>query len=280
MFLFHYTDKQARNAICNENQLRLTLSSKSRNDFTDTTYVKQVVKEMKEENIERNKFIEFALSVMDSVLNPIGDIDILTNNIFIYCLVETEDDHLANEYGKYKITFNKKKLIRCFKNLRDTRKYYKHFIYQNVIYDIEEQKRQLRAFLKEYEDKYKNTLKTRLPVFLDSGGNFASTPCTDYSGFTRLLLLELDNWNEIKNITIDNPKMIQQNNMLTNLANEFYKIAPFIKNPKFIKEREFRFAFYREKNKYGYVDIVDDKYFIVNLSADCIIGNSFIESKI
>lgn len=247
--IYHYTKEDGMIGMCNKNELWVSKASLSKNDREDSQYIKKILLELSQEYISENNFFIKALEVMQSVLNPVGEEfkeDYLLNNVYMFCVNEIEnDDKMKVEYGPKKIIFLKEKCINNFEQLKNKKNLYTEFRYGEVIYDSNKHKHMLITIIKNIEqmyyqldhDKFENHFS---PIL-------ASTPTNDISGNTFLLYRNKNTWKSTRELEFE--KMARQGKMWTFLTNEFYRVAPFIKNPEYKTEKEFRFAFYRSKTR-------------------------------
>ena len=106
----------------------------------------------------------------------------------------------------------------------------------------------------------------------------ASTPCNDYSGISGNTI-DFNNKNEWyyrKWDSISEKEKSIIGDMWVYLANEFYYLSSFIKNPDFKKEKEYRFAFMRNQGVYSYTTPNSSFCIEVKINPDCIIHNEYI----
>jgi len=277
--IYHYTNLPGKLGIYDKNILWLKLTSKSRNDIEDTLYIKNIMKKIQQEYAGDNIYIKHAMRVMNSVLNPVGEdkeYDFLKNNVFMFCAFGLEDDTAGrNLYDDttevFRLSFGKQKLIDCFKENPIHDLCYDYCLSNNVIYSEKLQRKNILSILLKYENIYKNILKNYIDmVCILDNPNQASTPTSDISGFNPLLLLRSNKWIEERN-QAGSKEFTRQNTMWVNLANEFYDIAPFIKNPEFIDEKEFRFSFYRKSKTKKYTQLNDHYCIEVKINSECLI---------
>lgn len=277
--LYHYTNLSGKLGIYDRNILWLKLTSKSRNDIGDTLYIKKVVKQIQQEYVGDSTYTKHAIRVMNSVLNPVGEdkeYEFLRNNVFMFCAFGLKDDAAGRSLHDdttevFRISFDKQKLIYCLNKNAAHDLYYDYCLSNNVVYSEKHQKENVLSILRKYENEYKNLLENNIDIvcILDNP-NQASTPTNDTSGFDPLLSLRNNKWIEIKN-KIGSKEFTRQNMMWVQLANEFYDIAPFIKNPDFIDEKEFRFSFYRKSKTKKYIPLNDFYCIEVKINRECLI---------
>lgn len=161
--LFHYTETKARYGICNNYTIWLKLTSESRNDKKDTTYIRKILTEVVKDCKNDNAYSKKALEVMNSVLAPKGDEkkhSFIEKNIYMFCVMENRDDvagrNLFNpDSDVYRIEFDKNKLIECFEQRKNDATYYGYFIHKNVIYDYSIQNKEILDLVKMYEYSYR-----------------------------------------------------------------------------------------------------------------------------
>ena len=254
--LYHYTDKDARDGICDNNELWFKLTSKSRNDTRDTTYIREVLKIAAEKYQDNNYFYRQAFKVMNSVLNPVAPEHLrcyIEQNIFMFCTMKIQNDQYGREfYNKdtdvFRIEFDKYALIEYFKNQMPLIDDYGLFLFGDMIYDETEQLDKIMEIIKRYENDYKSFNNNRFydPVFLNTS-IIAATPCNDYSGISgyQPSIDGLGNWCLKSWENMEYNEKFFLNKLWISLANDFYKISTFIKDPAYEeKESEYRIAFY------------------------------------
>ncbi|BAF60375.1 hypothetical protein PTH_2194 [Pelotomaculum thermopropionicum SI] len=277
--LYHYTDLSGKLGIYDNNTLWLKLTSKSRNDVEDTLYIKKIVKKIQQEYDCDSTYIKRAIKVMDDVLNPIGKdkkYEFLKNNVFMFCTFGIRDDVAGrclydDATEVFRISFDKKKLISCLKKIADQGLYYDYFLCDNVVYSEKHLKENILSILHKYENEYKKILEKNINnVCIIDDPYLASTPSSCTSGWRSLLLIENGIWIETNNEK-GTKEFVRQNEMWVQLANDFYNIAPFIKNPDFINEREFRFSFYRKSKKKEYTQLNKNYCIEVKINRECLI---------
>lgn len=276
--LYHYTDNNGLYGIYHNRELWASLTSSSRNDSFDTTYIKQVVLELANEVGKENLFTWQALQVIHSVLNPRGSEllrDFLLHNVFYFCVDEVENDsEMSGEFGKKKIKFDSSSLLQCFKKRKEEGRYFADFEYGPVIYDVSEQKSKIMGIINNSELKYIYSLENDRSL-QDYPTIIASTPQYDYSGNHFILYRENGQWK--KRLEYDLNEIYSQSTMWTYFANEFYRIAPFLKNPDYSHEKEHRFAFYREKDNTDYDPLKHNRFIVLPFSEECLLGYDELE---
>lgn len=252
--LFHYTQEEARNGICNNNTLWFKLTSKSRNDIKDTIYIREILKKamIKYEGV--NYFYEQAYKIMNSVLNPLppeNDNCFIEKNIFMFCAMKYKNDEdgksfFNNNKDVYRIEFNKNDLVKFFKDLNQQIEKIGLFLFGEVIYDENLQIKAINDIITKYEEEYKSICVEEGPpaIFIDT--IVSSTPCNDFSGISgnQPSLNCFIEWYPKPWEEMSEDEKMQLDKLWISLANEFYKLSTFIKDPSFEeKEHEFRIAF-------------------------------------
>lgn len=276
--IYHYTDLGGKVGIYDNKTLRIKLTSASRNDEEDTTYIKSIVKELYEERKRYDEFTAYFLHMMNSVLNPKGkekEKDFLNNNVFMFCVMENQNDYGGrslhyNDTDVYRIEFDRIELTKAFERYRKSDMYF-DFEKANVIYHKDKQREYLLSIIKKF-----------IPLdYIPTINNYvAATPTTDYSFLDIGLFIDKEPLSTYK---------IQANKAVA-LANELYRKASLIKNIKYEEEQEFRFSFYRKQGEeYKPLEPLvkppkERAYFVINISEECLVkcvpvGKGMLERK-
>lgn len=264
--LYHYTSEAGMNGIFHEKNLWVSMTSKPGvNDPFDTIYIKQMIDQLLKRT--NDYFTKLALEIMHHVLNPPKEEktkEYIKNYIFIFCVNEEEnDDYMVKEFGPKKIVFDKEQLIKQFELLNSQNIYFKKFEHKTVSYNAAEQEALIISLI---NDARKFFIKGEIFDY----GYVSSTPTTVHSGN------EIDIDRLLKELDISG-KQAEYNKIFlgifwTSLANAFYFLAPFIKNPCHKKEKEYRFAFYRERKESGDVSLIDNNTRLeLPINKDCLI---------
>ncbi|QQZ58954.1 hypothetical protein JI735_19700 [Paenibacillus sonchi] len=264
--LYHYTKEAGMDGIFHKRNLWVSMTSKPEvNDPFDTVYIKQMIDRLLKKT--NDYFQKLALEIMRDVLNPPTEEktkEYIKNYIFIFCVNEEEnDDFMVKEFGPKKIVFDKDQLIKQFQTLVDQRVYFKEFDHRKVNYNEVEQEAMIMDLIKEAKKYF---IYGEVPDY----SYLSSTPTTVDSGN------EIDIDLLLKKLKLSGKSAQYKKEFLgifwTALANRFYFLAPFIKNPDHKKEREYRFAFYRGRDVLEYVPLIDNNTRLeLSLNNECMI---------
>ncbi|PKM79557.1 MAG: hypothetical protein CVU89_17515 [Firmicutes bacterium HGW-Firmicutes-14] len=258
--LYHYTKKEARDGICDNHELWFKLTSaESRNDTRDTVYIREVLSKAISTYKGDDHFFLQALKVMNSVLNPVAPEDkncYIEKNIFMFCAMNLKNDEAGKDLYKdenvevYCIEFDKRILINYLNDLLLIRNN-GLLLHGNMIYDESEQLNKIYSIIAKFEKIYWefNHNKGVKPLFMQST-MLASTPCNDYSGISGCqpalnenLEWYLKTWDDM-----EDSEKFNLDKLWKSLANEFYKLSTFIKDPEYEHEKEYRIAFCGEEH--------------------------------
>lgn len=275
-FIYHYTDKAGRDGICDDNNVWFKLTSKSRNDDEDTSYIRTVLKKIK---LDDNYFNNKALEVMQSVLNPVGFEkcnSYITKNIFMFCVMENTDDKTGRSLHDtskdvFRIQIDKKKLMSFLINNKEFNQY-GTFVFGNMIYDKDTQEKRIKDIFFTYQNLYEVYCGGGKGIFINN--YHGSTPANDYTGISGNIPFFVDQkWCSKDWSCYSQEQKKEIDNMWVGIANEFYKISTFIKKCKFENENEFRFAYLR--NQKDKENITLNSYFSIEIKIprECIISN-------
>lgn len=250
--LYHYTSEAGMNGIFYGEKLWVSLTSKPGvNDPFDTVYIKQMIdKLIKKTNDYSQKLI---LRIMHDILNPPfleeETHDYLKKSIFIFCVNEVENDQImVKKFGSKKIVFDKDHLIKHFELLNGQNVYFKEFKHNKVTYIEAEQEAMIMDLVKEAVECFLNGS-------IVDYSYLSATPPNVHSGNEIDIDILFKKEGFLKKSSQHDKEYLES--FWTPLANRFYVLAPFIKNPSFEEEKEYRFAFYRKSNESGYVPLID-----------------------